>query len=264
MKQLNVLFMGRKVYAAQMLQWTYDQGVNIVAVVTDSHFPHSPTAETARKLHIPVISMEEAETLVQDNSESIDLVLSYLYWNKIHEPLISTPKYGCINFHPAILPDWKGTGGYNVAILNKLPEWGATAHYVDATIDTGAIIKVFRFSFDYRMETAQTLEEKTQKIQCELYKSVMTDILLGPEKKIETIPNVGGRYVSKKELLSMMEIDPEKDDIPLKIHAFWFPPYGGAYVKLNGQEFTLVDNFILRQLQKPNQTANNQSSAIDR
>lgn len=250
--------MGRKAYAAQMLQWTYEQGVQIVAVVTDSHFPHSPTAAKARELHIPVISLEETETLIRENPDSVDLVISYLYWRKIKEPLISSPKYGCINFHPAILPDWKGMAGYNVAILNKLSEWGATAHYVNSSIDAGEIIRVFRFSFDYRLETAQTLETKTQKVQCELYKSVMLDLLSNPAKIQETIPNVGGQYVSKKDMLSMMKIDPEHDDIPTKIHAFWFPPYRGAYVEINGQEYTLVDDFILKQLQRPESTANNQ------
>lgn len=54
---------------------------------------------------------------------------------------------------------------------------GATAHYVDEKIDTGSIIKVFKFNFDYRIETAYSLEKKTQNIQMELYKSVMLDVI---------------------------------------------------------------------------------------
>src|SRR5690606_5587196 len=105
------------------------------------------------------------------------LIVSYLFWRKIKEPLISGPRYGCINFHPAILPDWRGTAGYNIAILNKLSEWGATAHYIDKDIDTGDIIKTFKFNFDYRTETAFSLEKKTQEIQVELFKSVILDVL---------------------------------------------------------------------------------------
>ncbi len=102
----------------------------------------------AKELGIPVVSMEEAEEYDINNPGDIDIVVSYLYWRKIRKPLIESPKYGCINFHPAILLDWRGTAGYNVAILNKLPEWGATAHYVDESIDTGAIIRVYKFNFD--------------------------------------------------------------------------------------------------------------------
>jgi methionyl-tRNA formyltransferase len=178
-----------------------------------------------------------------------------LYWKKIREPLISTPALGCINFHPAILPDWKGLAGYNIAILYKLKEWGASAHYVDKEIDTGKIIRTFKFDFDYRFETAKSLEEKTQKIQCELYRSVLIDIINENIADDELLPNFGGRYISKKEMLSMMHIDPIKDDISLKYRAFWFPPYSGATIELQGKRYTLVDDFILSQLKESDQTA---------
>jgi methionyl-tRNA formyltransferase len=247
---MKILFMGRKKYAAQMLQWTVDAGQTVVGVVTDSDIPNSPTFRMANRLRIPVLSVEEAEQEFLSNHEYADLVILYLYWRKIKEPLISAPKLGCINFHPAILPDWKGLAGYNIAILYKLKEWGATAHYVDKEIDTGKIIRVFKFAFDYRFETAQSLEEKTQRIQCDLYRSVLTDIINGNITDEGLLPNTGGQYISKKEMLSMMHIDPIKDDIALKCRAFWFPPYSGATIELQGKRYTVVDDFILSNLKK--------------
>jgi len=246
---MKILFMGRKKYAAQMLQWTVENGQTVVGVVTDSHFPNSPVLNMAKKLRIPVLSVEDVEQAFHLDSAYVDLIVSYLYWRKIKEPLISAPALGCINFHPAILPDWKGLAGYNIAILYKLQEWGASAHYIDEGIDTGKIIRVFKFHFDYRFETAKSLEEKTQKIQCDLYRSVLTDIINGNIVDENLIPNTGGRYISKKEMLSMMQIDPINDDIELKCHAFWFPPYSGATIELQGKRYTLVDNFILSQLE---------------
>lgn len=38
------------------------------------------------------------------------------------------------------------------------------------------------------------------------------------------------------------------DDIDTKIRAFWFPPYDGAYVMMNGKKYTLVNDFILSSL----------------
>lgn len=250
---MKMIFMGRKNYAAELLAWTVKQGIEVVAVCTDNQFPNSPTAAKARQLGIPVISMEEAEALSE--REPIDLVVSYLYWRKIRKPLIENPAYGCINFHPAILPDWRGTAGYNVAILNKLSTWGATAHYVSPEIDAGNIIKVFDFKFDYRIETVKTLEKKTQEIQMELYKSVILDvmekgILPSTEQKPED-----GVYISRDQMEAMKKIDPDKDDIDLKIRAFWFPPYDGAYVTINGKNYTLINRDILASLADENQTA---------
>ena len=255
---MKIIFMGRKQYAAEMLQWTVEQGIEVAFVCTDSQFLNSPTMIKANELGIPVITMEEAEHYVENNPEDIDLVVSYLFWRKIRKPLIEGPRYGCINFHPAILPDWRGTAGYNIAILYKHPEWGATAHYVDEKIDTGSIIKVFKFNFDYRIETAYSLEKKTQNIQMELYKSVMLDVIekgrleCAPQKKED------GTYISKKEMIDMMKIDLnniENEDLDLKIRAFWFPPYDGAGFELNGKFYTLVNREVLKSLQDKNTTA---------
>ena len=253
---MKIIFMGRKKYSAELIEWTLSQGVKIEAVVTDSHFSNSPTAKKASELGVPVISLEEAEEIVNHQDHDIDLVVSYLFWRKIKEPLISGPKYGCINFHPALLPDWKGTAGYNVAILNKLSEWGATAHYVDSEIDTGNIIRSYKFNFDYRIETAVSLEKKTQEIQVDLYKSVLLDVM--SKGRLESIKQENGQgvYISRVEMEEMKRINIKEDDIDLKINAFWFPPYTGAFVEFNGKKYTLVNDFILKQLKDKDSTSN--------
>ena len=251
MKCVNIIFMGRKSYAAQMMEWTVQQGIRIAGVVTDTEERRSPTVSMAKVLGLPLMTMEEAEELVTKGTEKVDLVVSYLFWRKIRKPLIEFPTYGCINFHPAILPDWRGTAGYNVAILERLPQWGATAHYVNESIDTGDIIKVFRFDFDYRLETAFSLEKKTQEIQMQLYRSVMLDVLAHGRLKCETQDASAGRYISRKEMEEMKRVDLTRDsaeEVALKIRAFWFPPYDGANIEVNGTLYTLVDRELLKHL----------------
>lgn len=239
-----MIFMGRKSYGAEMLKWSIEQGLDVIAVCTEPISMDNLIIRIASENGIRIVKMEEAETM------DVDIVISYLYSKKIRKPLIENPKYGCINFHPAILPDWRGTAGYNVAIINKLSEWGATAHYVDESIDTGEIIRVYRFNFDYRLETATSLERKTQKIQQDLYKSVLTDVIeQGKLKSRKQFMNEG-RYISRIEMEAMKKIDFEKDDVDLKIRAFWFPPYQGAYIEQNGKKYTLVNEEILDSLSK--------------
>ena len=248
--------MGRKKQSADLLEWTIKQGIEIVAVCTDNQFDNSPTAAKARELDIPILSMEEAEEYSKNHE--VDLVVSYLYWRVIKKPLIENPKYGCINFHPAILPDWKGCGGYNIAILKKLSQWGVTAHYVNETVDTGPIIKVNYFDFDYKTATAASLEKITQEELVKLYKEVLLEV---KEKgKLETldVDNSKGTYISRKEMNDMKKItaeDLESDDLDVKIRAFWFPPYDGAYIERNGKKYTLVDKEILDTLVDENTTA---------
>ena len=59
-----------------------------------------------------------------------------------------SPGSACLNFHPAPLPDMRGLGGYNVAILEDFEEWGVSAHFVDEEFDTGDLVRVDRFPID--------------------------------------------------------------------------------------------------------------------
>ncbi len=240
---MKLLFLGRKDHAAAMIEWLIDKGIEIVGVVPGSGA--DLLLKVSRENNLPVYSLAEAEIMVRDDQSFTDLVVSYLFDQKIREPLISTPKYGCINFHPAILPDWKGTAGYNVAILHKLKKWGATAHFVDQGIDSGPIIKVSTFDFDYRCETAWSLELKTRAVLGDLFKSVLSTIMVGvrPEAREQ---DKEGTYISRKQMELMKKIDIEKDDIDLKIRAFWFPPHTGAYLEIKGVRYTLVNDNLLK------------------
>ena len=253
-----MIYMGRKKQSVDLLKWTVGQGIEIAAVCTDSQFENSPTAKAAREMNIPVISMEEAEKYVNDHPGEIDLVVSYLYWRRIRKPLIEGPNYGCINFHPAILPDWKGCAGYNIAILKKLPQWGVTAHYVDETIDTGKIIRVNLFDFDYKTATAQSLERVTQDELMELYKQIVLEVKEKGRLETLDVDNSKGTYISRNQMNEMKKIteeDLESEDLDIKVRAFWFPPYDGAYIEKNGKKYTLVDKEILDTLVDKDTTA---------
>ncbi len=250
--------MGRKKQAADLLKWTVEQKIDVTAVCTDSQFDNSPTAKAAKELGIPIISMEEAEAYVNEHPHEIDLAVSYLYWRKIRKPLIEGPNFGCINFHPAILPDWKGCGGYNIAILKKLPQWGVTAHYVDETIDTGKIIKVDYFDFDCKTVTAQSLEQITQDKLVQLYKHIVLEVRKKGWLDTLDLDNSKGTYISRKQMNDMKKISEEElesDDLDFKVRAFWFPPYDGAYIEKNGKKYTLVDKEILDTLADKDTTA---------
>lgn len=247
----NVLFMGRKPVAATALEWLIENPqIHVVGVITDSHLSLSPTTHVAKKNNIPILNRKIVEKTINSGELKVDLALSLLYWQKIRKPLIENSSKGVINFHPAPLPEYKGTAGYNLAVLEGLEEWAVTAHYVDEKIDTGEIIDIEYFSISPKTETAKSLEKKSQPKLLDQFKRVVTSAL-AQEKLLESSPNTGGRYISRSEMEAMKEIT-EGDNIQKKIRAFWFPPYDGAYIVINNKKYTLIDEFILRELADPN------------
>lgn len=243
----RVLFMGRKNIAANMLQWlTTIPSVEVVGVLTDSHLKGSPTHMIAENLGYPIYSFEHALTALRAGDLVFDLGISILYWRKFKDEFLSVPTMGIINFHPAPLPDYKGTGGYNFAILDGCSNWGVSAHYVDEEIDAGPIIKVLRFGIDKEQETCVSLEKKSKEKLEELVMHVITKLLIYKEE-LPRQSNVGGRYITRQEMEQAKKIK-LGDDIERKVRAFWFPPYEGAYIEIDGQHFTLVSRGILSRL----------------
>src|SRR5688500_9989261 len=113
--------MGRKLVAAQCLEKLIGDGrFAVIGVVTDHHLEKSPTADVARKFKLPVLDLDEAKVAVEAQKLSYDLGISMLYWRRLKGCFLAHPRFGTINFHPAPLPEYKGVGGYNLAILHGL------------------------------------------------------------------------------------------------------------------------------------------------
>lgn len=81
------------------------------------------------------------------------------------------PKYGTLNLHASLLPDYRGAAPINWAIINGEKETGITTFFIDDKIDTGAIILKKKISIsdgttagqlhDYLMEKGAILVIKT-------------------------------------------------------------------------------------------------------
>lgn len=178
----------------------------------------------------------------------IDVVLSFLFWRRIRRPLIELAGGGCLNFHPAPLPDMRGIGGYNVAILEDWREWGVSAHFVDDDFDTGDIVRVDRFPLDRERETALSLDVRSQAHLLDLFRWTVDELRAG--RSLPRAAQGEGRYVSRAEFESLRAVRPG-DPAELtarRIRAFWYPPHDGATLELDGRTLTLVDRPLLDDL----------------
>ncbi len=179
---------------------------------------------------------------------SVDAVLSFLFWSRIRPPLIELGRAGCLNFHPAPLPEMRGVGGYNVAILEDWPEWGVSAHYVDEAFDSGDLVRVDRFPIDRDRETALSLDVRSQRRLLEVFRWTVDRLSAG--EPLPRTPQGEGRYVTRDEFESLRVVragDPP-DLTARRIRAFWYPPHDGATLEVDGQTVTLVDRALLAEV----------------
>jgi methionyl-tRNA formyltransferase len=240
----KVLFMGRKKVSSVVLRCLFlNPDVIIVGVLMDEHLKDIDLVRVANQLSIPLYSYENAINLIKKGELVYDLGVSILYWKKLQDEFLTLPCKGVINFHPAPLPEYKGTCGYNLAILDSKNSWAVTAHYMNNEIDAGRIIERINFPIDADYETVSSIEEKSMAKIEELALSVINKAIIC-NSYLPSFKNEGGRYVSRSEMESLKEVSMD-DDIERKIRAFWYPPYNGAFIRLNNKKYTLVNQRIL-------------------
>jgi methionyl-tRNA formyltransferase len=241
---VRVVFMGKhKRSAVRALDWLVARSVEVVAVVAPDP---DDSAHEAQRLDLAAhrhgLALTGEPELYAAPPADVDVVVSFLFWNLIREPLISLGRVGCLNFHPAPLPDFRGVGGYNLAILEGLPSWGVSCHFVDEHFDTGDIVEVERFPVDHEHETAFSLDLKSQEHLVGLFERVLGRVLDGGD--LPRTPQGEGRYVSRAEFEELRMVRPG-DDLARKLRAFWYPPWPGAVVEVDGHRLTLVDDELM-------------------
>lgn len=114
-----------------------------------------------------------------------DLIISYSAPQVIKPELLSVPKYGIINVHGALLPEYRGLLPSFWYLFNNEKLGGATVHYMSADIDDGDICKQGSIDISDCISMFQ-LMKKTKLLGGELMVETIKDFSKGT---VETRPN---------------------------------------------------------------------------
>ena len=88
------------------------------------------------------------KTIPDFMSSEYNLGVSYCYPRLVTEPLLSLPKLGFVNYHPAPLPEYKGHDPYSRAVAKRVMKWGVSVHKMNEKYDDGEIIQVDSFDLN--------------------------------------------------------------------------------------------------------------------
>ena len=176
---MKIVFMGTPDFARDSLSAIYDAGHEITAVVT---VPDKPKGRGMKLIPCEVkeyaieknIKVYQPEKL-RENKEIVDtlkdinpdVICVVAYGKIIPKEILEIPKYGCVNVHPSLLPQYRGSAPIQWAILNGDKETGVTTMYLDEGMDSGDIILRTKTPID-KDETSGELWDRLSKIGAEL------------------------------------------------------------------------------------------------
>ena len=144
------------------------------------------------------------------------LFISVLCDTLITKQFIDSRK--CYNFHPGILPNYRGSGIYSWVLINKETETGVTLHEIDYNIDSGPIIATSRTQITEH-DTADSIFVRCMDLLYSMFVAYFSRLLSGD---YQVYPNEGGRLYLRRHL-------EDAKDISHLVRAFTFKGKESAY-----------------------------------
>lgn len=150
---MNIVFMGTPDFAVESLSKIYENGHNVLAVVSQ---PDKPAGRNMKLIKTPVKEYAESKNITVYQSEKIrkdtelietlkklkpDVIVVVAFGQILSQEILDIPKYGAINVHGSLLPKYRGAAPIQWAVINGDKVTGITTMYMDAGMDTGDMIE---------------------------------------------------------------------------------------------------------------------------
>lgn len=198
---------------------------------------NQPSLEFARLHHIDTATFDprsdDAHAWVAARRPVV--LFSIYYPLRIPEQILALPAYGCVNLHPALLPNYRGCFSISHAIINGESASGYTYHYMVEAFDAGNIIAQQSIPIE-DTDTGFSLYYRVTLEALNAFDAVVDRVVI--DRDPGTPQPDGGRYYSS-DIPYGGVIDPQWDESRIErfIRAMNFPPYKGAVARLGGKEY---------------------------
>ncbi len=148
---MKILFMGTPDFAVFSLRALSESSHEIIGVVTQPDKPRGRgyvltpppvkeyAAEHGYEVYQPLTLKDDsfAELLA---SLDPDIIVVVAYGKILPKNVLDFPRYGCINVHGSLLPEYRGAAPMQRAIIDGKQETGITTMYMAEGLDTGDML----------------------------------------------------------------------------------------------------------------------------
>ena len=211
--RVRIVLMANDVVGLGVTNFLVNRNENIVCVFVHNEENQKMSTEIIRASGVDYSDIYFASEL--KNSNTVDILREYkpdviitCYWAHLLSPeIIRIPKYGCINFHPALLP--LNRGWYpSVWPFIDGTKAGVTLHLIDEGADTGDVLAQYEMDIK-ETDTAGTVYERSKRLILAMFKQTwlrLYDQGIYPIKQ----DHAKATYHTKKEGNALNEIDMER------------------------------------------------------
>jgi methionyl-tRNA formyltransferase len=143
---MRIVVHGQQAFGKAVLEALVKRGENVIAVYVAPEKPGQkadPMKEAAQALKLPVhqpASYRKPEVWEQFKSLKPDLQVMAFVTLFVPEEFLNIPTKGSIQYHPSLLPKFRGPSSINWPIIKGETETGLSIFWPDNGLDTGDIL----------------------------------------------------------------------------------------------------------------------------
>jgi len=240
----NIIFMGTPDFAVKSLDFLLKNNINISHVIT------SPDKKSGRGLKMSksevkrYSELKNIKLLQPENLSDPDFIkqikkinptlIVVVAFKKLPSILFEIPKYGTINLHASLLPDYRGAAPINWCLINNETYTGVSIIEINEKIDYGNILMQEKVLID-KDEDFETLKNKLSSIGSKILHKTINLILNNKIKSKKQVISKNDKQAPKlTSMNTRIDWDSPIDSIIGKIRGL-APKPGSWTILFNGE-----------------------------
>lgn len=252
---LKILFMGTPDFAESCLKALVENGQNVVGVISQ------PDKQKGRGMKVQFcdvkryalekeLAVYQPETLKDEAIKGLleelcpDIIVVVAYGKILPEYVLKFPKYGCINVHGSLLPEYRGASPIQRAVIDGKKVTGVTTMYMDKGLDTGDMLLTREYEIGENTNTGEAFDDLAR-IGAELLLETLDGLEKGtitPVKQDEAKATYAEK-IFKDECA--VNFDDNAQTVHNKIRGLY--PFPGAFCYHNGKMLKLCESRLYKE-----------------
>jgi methionyl-tRNA formyltransferase len=254
---MRLVFMGTPAFSIAPLDALVEAGHDFAAVYTQPPRPAgrgkkerpSPVHLRALEHGLPVrhpSSLKNQDAVTEFGNLNPDAAVVVAYGLILPQPVLDTPKHGCLNIHASLLPRWRGAAPIQRAIMAGDRETGISIMQMEAGLDTGPVLlsKATPIRPD---DTSEDLHDRLSDMGAEMIVDVLSRL---PALTPMPQPETGVTYASKIDKAEA-RIDWNRSAEYVDRQIRGLSPFPGAWTEIAGERVRLLRSQLTTGSGKP-------------